>query len=196
MKLMITASLRSTLFTLLVTIISHNGYGQTPQAPIPQGAIVVNLDANSALRLDQQRMDLNTLSDRLHNTPSGATVVVVAAPSVAFKELVTIVDTVRAAGIERVGILKAQADRSVKESLPPLGATVLTVDRSGVIKVDGHKTKLSNIASQLQKAFKSHNDRTVYVEAYGALSFDAVGDVIDAAKQAGASRIALLAANN
>jgi biopolymer transport protein ExbD len=188
--------LRSTLLTLLLRFIGHNVYGQaSQQAAIPLGAIVINLDANGALRLDQQRMDLTTLSDRLHSTRSDDTVVIVAAANVAFKELVTTIETVREAGIDRVGILKAQADGSVKESLPPVGATVLSVDRSGIIRLDGHKTKLSNIAAQLQKAFKRQHDRTVYVQAYGALSFDAVGNVIDAAKAAGASRIALLASN-
>ena len=113
----------------------------------------------------------------------------------AFKDLVTTVEIVRGAGIEHVGILKAEADGSVKESLPPVGATILSVDRSGVIRLDGHKTKLSNLHGQFQKVFKRQNDRTVYVRAYGALSFDAVGNVIDAAKTAGASRIALLASS-
>jgi len=181
------------MFTLLLSAIVPNVYGQAPQIVIPQGAIVINLDANGALRLDQQHMELAALGERLHNEGSDATVVIVAAPDVGFKALVTTVETVRGAGIERVGILKAQADGSVRESLPPVGATILSVDRSGVIRLDGHKTKLSNIASQLQKVFKRQNDRTVYVQAYGALSFDAVGNVIDAAKQAGASRIGLLA---
>jgi biopolymer transport protein ExbD len=190
---MTSPTLRSSLLTLILSAIVPNMYGQAQEAVIPQGAIVVNLDTNGALRLDEQRMDSAALGERLQNAGSDATVVIVAAPDVAFKALVTTVETVRGAGIERVGILKAQADGSARESLPPVGATVLSVDRSGIIRLDGHKTKLSNIASQLQKLFKRQNDRIVYVQAYGALSFDVVGNVIDAAKAAGASRIGLLA---
>jgi len=193
--LMTSSTLRSSLFTLLLSAIVPNGYGQGPQAVIPQGAIVINLDRYGAPRLDQQRMDLAALRERLHAEGSDATVVIVAAPNVAFKDLVTTVEIVRGAGIEHVGILKAEADGSVRESLPPVGATILSVDRSGLIRLDGHKTKLSNLASQLQKVFKRQNDRTVYVQAYGALSFDTVGNVIDAAKTAGASRIGLLASS-
>jgi len=189
---MTSPTLRSTLFTLLLSAILPNVYGQASQAVIPQGAIIINLDRDGALRLDEQRMDLAALGERLQNAGSDATVVV-AAPNAAFKDLVTTVETVRGAGIERVGILKAQPDGSVRESLPPVGATILSVDRSDVIRLDGHKTKLRQISSQLQKVFKRQNDRTVYVQAYGALSFDAVGNVIDAAKAAGASRIGLLA---
>ena len=134
--------------------------------------------------------------DRLHDiaaTRSDNTVVIVAASKVAFKALVRTVETVREAGIDRVGILKSQEDGSIRESLPPIGAAVLTVDRSGVIHLDGKKVKLNEISSQLQRLFKRRNDRTLYIQAYGALSFDAVANVIDAAKTAGAKPIGLLA---
>src|SRR5262249_57676797 len=119
---------------------------------------------------------------------------IVAATSVALKKLVRTVEAVREAGTDRVGILKAQPDGSVRESLPPLGATVLSVDRSGVIRLDGKKMKITEVASHLQKLFKRRSDSTVYVQAYGSLSFSAVDNVIDEAKKAGASRIALLSA--
>jgi biopolymer transport protein ExbD len=111
---------------------------------------------------------------------------------VAFQELVRTVETVREAGIERVGIVKAQGG-SIRESLPPTGATVLSVDHSGVVRLDGKKMKVSNVSSQLQRLFKRRSDHTVYVQANGALAFDVVENVIDAAKAAGASRIALVA---
>jgi biopolymer transport protein ExbD len=70
---------------------------------------------------------------------------------------------------------------------------VLSMDHSGTVRLDGKKMKVSDVASQLRKTFRRRSDRTVYVQANGALSFDAVGNVIDAAKAAGASRIALVA---
>src|SRR5215469_4740778 len=100
--LMTSPTLRSTMFTLLLSAIVPNVYGQAPQIVIPQGAIVINLDANGALRLDQQHMELAALGERLHNEGSDATVVIVAAPDVGFKALVTTVETVRGAGIECV----------------------------------------------------------------------------------------------
>jgi len=188
-----------TLVTVAVfTMFPNRAHGQgLQQAPIPQGAVVINLDVNGGLRLDQERIESSNLIDRLHDisaTRRDTTVVIVAAPSVPFKKLVSTVEAVREGGIDRVGILKAQPDGPVRVSLPPLGATVLSVDRSGVIRLDGKKMKITDVASQLQKLFKRRSDRTVYVQAYGSLSFSAVDIVIDEAKKAGASRIALLSA--
>ena len=62
-----------------------------------------------------------------------------------------------------------------------------------MVRLDGKKMKVSDVSSQLQRLFRRRSDRTVYVQANGALSFDLVGNVIDAAKAAGASRIGLIA---
>ena len=188
-----------TLVTVAVlTMFPNRAHGQgLQQAPIPQGAVVINLDANGGLRLDQDRIESSNLIDRLHDISENrrdTTVVIVAAPSVPFKKLVSTVEGVREGGIDRLGILKAQPDGPIRVSLPPLGATVLSVDRSGVIRLDGKKMTITDVASQLQKLFKRRSDRTVYVQAYGSLSFSAVDNVIDEAKKAGASRIALLSA--
>jgi biopolymer transport protein ExbD len=171
-------------------------YGRAPQqSAIPQGAVVINLDRNGSLHIDQEQVEFSGLIDRIHKvsaTPNETTVVIVAAADVAFRELVRTVETVREAGVERVGILKVEGG-AIRESLPPSGATVLSVDHSGVVRLDGKKIKVRDVTSQLQNLFRRRSDRTVYVQANGALSFDAVGNLIDAAKAAGASRIALVA---
>jgi biopolymer transport protein ExbD len=182
--------------TLVFTIFSSTVHSQQPS--IPEGAVVVNLDMNGALRLDQKPIDVSRLADRLHDisaTRNEPTVVIVAAANVPFKELVNTVEAVRHAGIERVGILKSQEAGPVKQTLPPAGATVLSVDRSGVIRLDGKKTKIGGIEPRLRNVLRRRKDNTVYIEAYGALSFNVVDNVIDAAKAAGANRIALIASS-
>lgn len=185
---------------IIATMLCAPPLGLYAQVPgIPQDAIVINLDTNGTLRLDQQQIDLRSLPDRLRGltaTHSDAAVVIVAAADVAFKELVKVVETVRSAGIERVGILKSQPDSFINEALPPAGVTVLCVDRSAVVRLDGKIMKLNGLAAQLRKVYKRRIDHTVYIRAYGALPFDIVGNVIDAAKAAGASRIALLASSD
>jgi len=182
--------------TLAFTIFPGTVHSQQPS--IPEGAVVVNLDMNGSVRLDQEPIDASRLADRLHDisiTRNQPSVVIVAAANVPFKELVNTVETVRQAGIERVGILKSEEAGPVKQTLPPAGATVLSVDRSRVIRLDGKKTKISDIGPRLRNVFKRRSDHTLYIEAYGALSFDVVDNVIDAAKAAGASRIALIASS-
>jgi len=173
-------------------------YGRAPQqSAIPEGAFVINLDRNGSLRVDQEHVELSVVIDRIYKVAAArddVAVVIVAAADVAFKELVRTVEAVRGAGIERVGILKAQGN-SLSESLPPVGATVLSVDRSGVVRLDGKKIKVRDVASRLERLFRRRQNRTVYVQANGALSFDVVVNVIDGAKAAGASRIGLVASN-
>jgi biopolymer transport protein ExbD len=172
-------------------------YGRAPQqSAVPEGAFVINLDRNGSLRIDQEHVELSAVIDRIYKVAAirDVAVVIVAAADVAFKELVRTVEAVRGAGIERVGILKAQGN-SLSESLPPVGATVLSVDRSGVVRLDGKKIKVRDVASRLERLFRRRQDRTVYVQANGALSFDVVENVIGGAKAAGASRIGLVASN-
>jgi len=194
---LLTLSLTATVLIAVCTATFPDSlYGRAlQQAGIPQGAAVINLESDGSLRIDQEQVGFSGLIDRIHKitaTPNDTTVVIVAAADVAFKELVKTVETVRDAGVERVGILKAQGG-SIRETLPPTGATVLSVDHSGVVRLDGEKIKLRDVASQLQRLFRRRSDRTVYVQANGSLSFDVVGNVIDGAKAAGASRIALVA---
>jgi biopolymer transport protein ExbD len=187
------------IFAIVLTALTAFQCRLDAQRPeeIPQNAIVINLDKSGALCLDQEKIERLRLSDRLHDMAMDGkdTVVVVAARDVAFTDVATTVGEIRSAGIDRVGILKAQPGGSIRETLPPVGATLLSMDRSGVVRLNGKKTKVGDVASSLQKLFKSRADRTIYIQAYGALSFDAVSTVIDAAKTAGAKRIALLASS-
>jgi biopolymer transport protein ExbD len=190
---------QSVIFAIVLTALTAFQCRLDAQRPeeIPQNAIVINLDKSGALRLDQEKIERVRLSDRLHDMAMDGkdTVVVVAARDVAFTDVATTVEVVRSPGIDRVGILMAQPGGSIRETLPPVGATLLSMDRSGVVRLNGKKTKVGDVASSLQKVFKSRADRTVYIQAYGALSFDAVSTVIDAAKTAGAKPIALLASS-
>jgi biopolymer transport protein ExbD len=155
--------------TVMIALIDSPGllYAQAPQEPaIPQNAIVINLDSRGVLRLDREQIDPSNLTDRVRNISASRnedTVVIVAAANAAFKEVVHTIEAVRAAGIDRVGILKAQPDGSIRESLPPVGTTVLSIDRGGTVRLNGKKLKVGAVAAQLQKAFKRHNDHTLSI---------------------------------
>lgn len=169
-----------------------------PQAEIPQDATIVNVDGDGNLQFNSESMEFAALADHLRdfaNSNQEKTVVVVAAVNAPFKVVVRVVDAARAFGIEHVGILRGQSDGSVRMSLPPMGATVLSVDRSGIVRLDGKKIKIKDISSHLKTTLGHRNDHVVYVQAYGALNFDAVAVVIDAAKAAGATQVGLLSSN-
>jgi biopolymer transport protein ExbD len=195
MRIPIFQPFQLTVILAVIAAIAPALYGQVLQPAIPQNAIVINLDSRGSLHVDQEQITPSALTDRVRDIAAArneGTAVVIAAANTSYTDVVSAVEAVRAAGIERVGILKSQADRGVKESLPPFGATVLSLDRSGVLRLDGKKMKAADIPSRLQKVFRSRPDHTIYIQAYGALPFDTVATVIDAAKAAGAKPIGLL----
>ena len=152
---------------------------------------------NGFLRLDQQEIEFTRVVDRLRETASGrkdATVTIVAEAEAPFRDVVRLVDAARSVGVNRVGILRSTATSAAPRVLVPQGGVVLVVDRNRVLRLNGKGSKLNRVRPELERIFKGRADRTVFVQAYSALSFDAVAIVIDAAKEAGAGPIGLFSA--
>jgi len=82
---------------------------------------------------------------------------------------------------------------------PPSGPTheaedtiVLSMDRSGIIRINQSEVEESQLISRLQDIFKTRSDRTLFVQADNDLLFNNVAQLIDAAKGAGVVRLGLL----
>ena len=71
-------------------------------------------------------------------------------------------------------------------------ALLLSVDRTGVIRINQTEIGASDLIGQLQGIFKTRNDRTIFVQADDELLFNDVAQLIAAAKGAGADRIGLM----
>jgi len=71
-------------------------------------------------------------------------------------------------------------------------ALILSMDRRGVIRINQTEIGASALIGQLQGIFKTHNDRTIFVQADDELLFNDVAQLIDAAKTAGADRVGLM----
>jgi biopolymer transport protein ExbD len=69
---------------------------------------------------------------------------------------------------------------------------VVSLDQSGIIKVNQTEVELRLLGSQLQEIFKTRNDRTIFVNADGDLLFNDVVQVIDIAKGAGVDKVGLM----
>jgi biopolymer transport protein ExbD len=109
--------------------------------------------------------------------------------------VVRLIEVTKAAGIESIGIVQTQSAASPNTLLPP-NAAVLSLDHAGMLRLNGETITLNTVSSRLQQIFKERGDRTVFVQAYGSLAFDAVASVIDAAKAAGAMPIGLLSSTD
>jgi biopolymer transport protein ExbD len=167
------------------------------QQEIPPDALVINVDENGAIRLQQDPVEFFELADRIRQASTTRKVdvaVIVTAPAVAFRDVVRLFEVTKAAGIERVGIMQSGSSAS-RQTLVPPNATLLSVDRTGVIRLNGERITLRTVSSRLQQIFRRRGDRTVFVQAYGSLAFDTVTNVIDAAKAAGAMPIGLVSSS-
>jgi hypothetical protein len=109
-------------------------------------------------------------------------------------DVVRLFEVTKAAGIERVGIMQSGSSAS-RQTLVPPNATLLSVDRTGVLRLNGERITLRTVSSRLQQIFRRRGDRTVFVQAYGSLAFDTVTNVIEASKAAGAMPIGLVSSS-
>jgi len=69
---------------------------------------------------------------------------------------------------------------------------VVSLDKSGIIKVNQDEIEKRYLGDKLQDIFKTRNDRTIFVNGDGELLFNDVVEVIDIAKGAGVDKIGLM----
>ena len=167
------------------------------QQEIPPDALIINVDENGTIRLQQDPVEFSALADRIRQASTTRKVdaaVIVTAPAVAFRDVVRVVEVTRAASVERVGIVQS-GQAATRQTFVPPNATLLSLDRTGVLRLNGERITLRTVSSRLQQIFRRRADRTVFVQAYGSLAFETVTNVIDAAKAAGAMPIGLMSSS-
>jgi biopolymer transport protein ExbD len=69
---------------------------------------------------------------------------------------------------------------------------VVTLDRTGLIKINQDDVEMRYLGDRLQEIFKTRNDRTIFVNADHDLLFNDVVQVIDIAKGAGVDKVGLM----
>lgn len=69
---------------------------------------------------------------------------------------------------------------------------IVSVDASGVIKINSQVTEKSQLGPGLQNIFATRNERTMFINASPDLLYDEVVQIIDIAKGAGVDKIGLM----
>ena len=69
---------------------------------------------------------------------------------------------------------------------------VISIDKTGTIKINQEVYELRYLGDQLQDIFKTRNERTAFVNADPDLLYKDVVEVIDVAKGAGVDKIGLM----
>jgi biopolymer transport protein ExbD len=69
---------------------------------------------------------------------------------------------------------------------------VISIDKTGTIKINQNVYELRFLGDQLQEIFKTRNERTAFVNADPDLLYKDVVEVIDVAKGAGVDKVGLM----
>jgi biopolymer transport protein TolR len=69
---------------------------------------------------------------------------------------------------------------------------VISIDKTGTIKINQNVIELRYLGDQLQDIFKTRNERTAFVNADPDLLYKDVVEVIDVAKGAGVDKVGLM----
>jgi biopolymer transport protein TolR len=69
---------------------------------------------------------------------------------------------------------------------------VISIDKTGTIKINQNVVELRFLGDQLQDIFKTRNERTAFVNADADLLYRDVVDIIDVAKGAGVDKVGLM----
>ena len=69
---------------------------------------------------------------------------------------------------------------------------VISMDRSGVVKINQDEVELRYLGERLQEIFKTRSERTVFVNADSELLYSDVVSLIDIAKGSGVDRVGLM----
>ena len=69
---------------------------------------------------------------------------------------------------------------------------VVSIDKSGQIKINQDEVELRYLGDKLQDVFKTRNDRTMFVQGDPDLLFNDVIQIIDIAKGSGVDKIGLM----
>ena len=93
--------------------------------------------------------------------------------------------------------LDALVPQPSKDKTPPsedvLNRTiVVSVDRTGGLKINQEPTTLAALGPRLEDIFKTRNERVMFVKGDPDVSFGYVAEVIDVAKGAGIDKVGLI----
>ena len=93
------------------------------------------------------------------------------------------------------GFLSATLAQAQAPAQPEQDALRVTVDANGVIKIDSETIERDKLRARVEELLKDRTNKTAIVAASPALPFATVVTVINAVRNAGASKVGLLAVN-
>ena len=190
--------------TLVLVCIAICGCSALAQNFPVQKAIVIAIPADGQFYIEKNEVPRGSIPEKVKELYKDGPIeelVVYIKPAcqVMYGTVVSVIASLRDAGINKVGIVaekssglgtKANDLNNVQlntRSSKPLESTPLVVDvkSKGVASLDGKSVSMARLQITLRKKLQARNDKTVYINAPDQMTFCEVGKVVDIAKQAG-----------
>lgn len=211
------------LSAILVVLLSGVGARAWQQnARLDDKSVVISVPTEGEIYLGQERLPLNEVAGRVREVlkgrpPAEQTVYIKASRGLAYGYVVSIIDRLREAGIEQIGLVaesdkeaRRDADRNARpqdqrpaspsQQQPPNEADAegplvvkVTLTAKGLlrIKLNERAVRLANLEAAARRRLANRQDKTVTVLAPQRASYAEVVRIVDALKGAGASPIGL-----
>jgi biopolymer transport protein ExbD len=213
----LTRPLRLAILTICCVIgIAGVAVAQEQSVTVPPNSVIISIPLDDEFYFGKAKVAQADLVEKiklaLKDKPAAEQIVYIkAGVSVKYGTVVSVVNAIRAAGFDRIGLV---ADKKKKPDAKPAGespgrpvtsspvssgatvsasAPVILIDvRSKTrLRLDTKRILLSQLGSRLEKLLAPREFKAVFVKAPGTLSYGDVVRVIDIAKSAGAQPIGL-----
>ena len=185
---------------------------------IPQSAVVVAIPEADQFYIGKNLVEKAEIPDQVRHLlkdtlPEEQVVYVKAMCHVPYGVVASVIDALREAGFQRIGLLAdKETDRSTTTVRKDRGASeladvrprdtsastarnsellLITVESKTFVRLNDSRLSLSTLKTRLQSVLASRSDKAVFVKAPVAMNYCDVIGVIDVAKAAGAQPIGL-----
>jgi biopolymer transport protein ExbD len=192
-------------------------FSQEQSETVKPNSVVISISADDEFYFGKARVAQADLAEKiklaLKDKPADEQIVFIkAGVSVKYGTVVSVVDTIRAAGIDQIGLVAhkkkqpdAKSDRELTPRRPvtpssvssgaavsaPAPIILIDVRSKTRLKLNSKPIILSQLSSRLEKLLAPREFKAVFVKAPRQMSYGDVVKVIDLAKSAGAQPIGL-----
>jgi len=191
-------------------------------ATLDEKAIVISVPTEGEIYVGNERLSLTKVVDRVRELlksrpPAEQTVYIKASRGLSYGQVVSIIDKLREAGIEQIGLVAEQeketpreADRHALAQDPPSAAPAqqqppneadaetplvvkVTMTAKGQLRINlgGRPVRLADLEAATRRRLTNRRDKTVFVLAPMRARYAEVVRIVDVLKGAGAGPIGL-----
>jgi biopolymer transport protein ExbD len=213
---------RILLAALIVALTGVGAMARQQISMLDDKAIIISIPSEGESYVGNERLSVKGIVERVRERlkgrpPAEQTVYIKASRDVSYGHIVSIIDQLREAGIERIGLVaenskptprdddrtarpqdqppappaRQQPPNEANTETPLVVKVTLTTKGQLRIKVNERLVRLADLESAVRRQLADRHDKTVFLLAPMRIRYERVVSIVDALKGAGASPIGL-----